>query len=228
VIVAIHQPQYMAWGGYFHKMDAADSFVFLDTVQYKKNEYQNRNLIKGPKGPQWLTVPVLYRFGQQIREVRINEGVDWRKKHISSLASCYGRAPFFREYFGQFEGFLGGFVGGLSELNIELSRMIARLLGIETELIVASGLPEIESGRDDRLVEIVRYLGGDTYLSGAGGRGYIDEDVFSRGRVRLIYQDFHSPVYPQLFGEFAPNLSIIDLLFNLGNRTIDHLRGTVR
>jgi hypothetical protein len=218
----------MAWSGYFHKMDTADAFVFLDTVQYKKNEYQNRNLIKGPQGPQWLTVPVLSRFGQAIREVQINEAVTWRKKHFSALVSCYGKAPFFKRYIGDFEELLDGFRGGLSELNIAASRLIARHLGIRTVLTVASDLPRVDDGRDRRLVEIVRLLGGDTYLSGSGGREYIDEDVFREGQLRLVYQDFRAPVYPQLFGAFEPNLSIIDLIFNVGHKTIDYLRGTVK
>jgi hypothetical protein len=228
VIVAIHQPQYMAWGGYFHKMDAADAFVFLDTVQYKKNEYQNRNLIKGPQGPQWLTVPVLYRFGQEISEVPINNTVPWAKKHLAAIVSCYGRAPCFDRYFGEFERLYAGSYAGVSEVNIATARLIARLLGITTALSVASELGRVDDQRDRRLVEIVKLLGGDTYLSGAGGRGYVNEAVFSEGGVRLVFQEFHAPVYPQLFGEFAPNLSTMDLIFNVGPDAIDYLRGTVR
>ncbi len=227
MIVAIHQPQYMAWGGYFHKMDAADAFVFLDTVQYKKNEYQNRNLIKGPQGPQWLTVPVLYRFGQTIGEVGINETVPWARKHLSALVTCYGKAPFFDRYIGDFERLLMGTYSGICELNIAASTLIARLLGVETALSVASELPPVDDNRDRRLVEIVRLLGGDTYLSGAGGRDYIDEDVFEEGGVNLAFQEFKAPEYPQLFGAFAPNLSTIDLLFNVGPSALDYLRGTV-
>lgn len=227
MIVAVHQPQYMAWGGYFHKMDTADAFVFLDTVQYKKNEYQNRNLIKGPGGPQWLSVPVRYRFGQEIREVRINDTVPWARKHLAALISCYGRAPFFDRYIGDFEGLLAGSYTGISELSIAAAGLIAQLLGIETALSVASSLPPAGDQRDRRLVEIVKLLDGDTYLSGAGGRGYIDESVFKEGGVRLMFQEFSAPVYPQLFGAFAPNLSAIDLIFNTGPNAIDYLRGAV-
>ncbi|MBN2225017.1 MAG: WbqC family protein [Deltaproteobacteria bacterium] len=227
MIVAVHQPQYMAWGGYFHKMDTADAFVFLDTVQYKKNEFQNRNLIKGPRGPQWLTVPVLYRFGQTINEVMINNSVPWARKHLAALVSCYGRAPFFARYIGDFEKLLTDTYEGISELNIAAAQLIARLLGIETALAVASDLPQVDNHRDRRLVEIVKLLGGDTYLSGAGGREYIDEDVFKEGGVKLSFQEFCAPNYPQLFGAFAPNLSIIDLVFNIGPNALDYLRGTV-
>jgi len=208
-------------------MDAADAFVFLDTVQYKKNEFQNRNLIKGPRGPQWLTVPVLYRFGQTVGEVKINNTVPWARKHVAALVSCYGRAPFFGRYIGAFEELLTGAYTGISELNIAASRLIARLLGIETALSVASDLPQVDNRRDRRLVEIVKLLGGDTYLSGAGGRGYIDETVFKEGGVKLAFQEFHAPSYPQLFGAFAPNLSTVDLIFNIGPNALDYLRGAV-
>jgi len=103
MIVAIHQPQYLPWLGYFDKMNRADAFVLLDTVQFKKNEFQNRNQIKGPGGPQWLTVPVLQKLGQDIKDVRINTTVTWRKKHLAALNSCYGRAPFYGDYRDAFE-----------------------------------------------------------------------------------------------------------------------------
>ncbi len=225
MIVAIHQPQYMAWTGYFDKMDKADVFVFLDTVQFKKNEYQNRNLIKGPGGARWLTVPVIHSFGQTIREVRINDGVDWRKKHLMGVTSCYGRAPFFGDYIGYVEQLIGGPGAGLSDLNIACITLIARLLGIETRLVTASDLGEVPGERDRRLLEIVRRLGGDTYLSGEGGKGYIDADVFREANIELLFQKFTSPEYPQLFGDFVPNLSTIDLLFNVGQRAIDYIRG---
>lgn len=228
MIVAIHQPQYMAWGGYFHKMDAADVFVFLDTVQYKKNEYQNRNLIKGPTGPQWLTVPVLYRFGQAIREVPINAAVPWAKKHLAAIVSCYGRAPHFDRYIGEFERLYAGSYVTVAEVSMATARMVARLLGLRTELAVASGLGPVNDQRDRRLAEIVKLVGGDTYLSGSGGRGYINEDIFNEEGIRLVFQEFSAPVYPQLFGEFAPNLSIADLMFNVGPGAIDYLRGAIR
>jgi hypothetical protein len=215
----------MAWTGYFDKMDKADVFVFLDTVQFKKNEYQNRNLIKGPGGAQWLTVPVIHSFGQAIRDVRINNDVDWRKKHIMGVSSCYGRAPFFGDYIGYVEDLVTGPCAGLSDLNVACSKLIARLLGIKTRLVTASDLGEVSCDRDGRLVEIVKRLGGDAYLSGEGGRGYINADVFREANIELLFQRFTPPEYPQLFGGFVPNLSTIDLLFNVGKQAIDYIRG---
>jgi len=97
LIVAIHQPQYLPWLGYFHKLITADAFCFLDNVQYKKNEWQNRNRIKTAAGWQWLTVPVGYRFGQAVSEVTINNTVDWQKKHLHALQTNFSRAPFYEE-----------------------------------------------------------------------------------------------------------------------------------
>lgn len=224
MIVAIHQPQYMPWLGYFDKMDKADVFVFLDTVQFKKNEFQNRNRIKGPDGPQWLTVPVLHCHGQEIREVVINNTVTWRKRHIKSLVSAYGRAPYFKDYIGKFEELLSHPWEGLSRLNIESVRLIASLLSIEVILYTASEVDHISENRDMRLVEITGKVGGDTYLAGPGGRDYMDMEVFEREGIRVIFQDFSHPVYPQLFGDFQSNLSALDLLFNIGREGLACIR----
>lgn len=105
MICAIHQPQTYPWLGYFAKIMQADIFIFLDNVQFKKNEWQNRNKIRTPQGWIWLTVPVIHHFGQKIDEVKINNTVNWRKKHLQTLQTYYGRAPFFKLYFEKFENF---------------------------------------------------------------------------------------------------------------------------
>ena len=105
MIIAIHQPQFMPWLGYFDKMDSCDAFVLLDNVQYKKNEYQNRNRIKTSNGWQWLTVPACYKFPQKINEVLIDNSVNWQKKHICALQTNYGKSPFFEKYIKHFKGF---------------------------------------------------------------------------------------------------------------------------
>lgn len=227
MIVAIHQPQYMPWLGYLDKIDRADAFVFLDTVQFKKNEFQNRNRIKGAGGQQWLTVPVIQRHGQRINEVAINNTERWQKKHIMALNSCYGKAPFFSEYFGAFEKLLSGSWSGLSPLNIETVKLIVAGLNLDTIFYMASEMGELPEDRDRRLVEIVRRLGGDTYLAGAGGREYMDVAVYGEAGIEVIFQEYKHPVYPQLFGQFVPYLSAVDLLFNMGNSCLDYLRGKI-
>lgn len=228
MIVTIHQPQYMPWLGYFDKMDRADVFVFLDTVQFKKNEFQNRNKIKGPEGGQWLTVPVHHNYGQKIRDVTINNTVKWRKKHIMGLISCYKKAPFFDRYIGKFEALLSRPWEELSGLNIECVKLTASILGIEVKFITASDFGHITDDRDLRLIEIVKKVGGDIYLAGSGGKGYMDLEIYERVGVGVEFQEFSHPEYPQLFGKFLSNLSVIDIIFNTGERSIEYLRGTIR
>ena len=226
MIVAIHQPQYVPWIGYFHKLDQADIFVLLDNVQFKKNEWQNRNRIKTSQGWQWLTVPVNYRFPQMISEVRINNRVRWHQKHLQAIQTNYGKASFFKDYLPILQEVLSQKWELLSPLNIHIIKKVAKLLGIDTKLYVCSELSEeFTSEQSRRLVEICRYFGAEVYLSGQGGRGYLNMELFQREGIEVIFQEFNPPIYRQLYGEFQPNLSIIDLLLNCGSKTINLIRG---
>ncbi|MBN1882214.1 MAG: WbqC family protein [Deltaproteobacteria bacterium] len=227
MIVAIHQPQYLPWLGYFHKMHQADAFVFLDTVQFKKNEYQNRNRIKGPQGPQWLTVPVLQRLGQDIRDVRINTTVNWQKKHIAALGSCYGRAPHYGAYRDALQDLLDRPWELLSPLNIEVTKLIASSLGIDTQLYLASEMDGVSDDRDRRLIEITQRLGGDMYLAGVGGRDYMNLATWEKAGIDVLFQQFEHPVYPQIFDGFTSHLSAVDLLFNTGGEAMGYLDGSL-
>jgi hypothetical protein len=225
MIIAVHQPQYLPWIGYFHKIDQADVFVLLDTVQFKKNEWQNRNKIKTAQGWQWLTVPVLYRYPQSIREVRINNKVDWQRKHRHAIISNYKKAPhydflepFFREIFSVPWK-------TISQLNIEAVRRLARILGIDTPLYIASELGAFPEDPDERLISIAKHFGAETYLAGAGGRNYMDLKKYEKAGITVSFQDFTHPVYNQLFGEFVPFMSVIDLIFNHGDESLRRLRG---
>lgn len=226
MIVAIHQPQYLPWLGYFHKMNRADAFVFLDTVQFKKNEFQNRNRIKGSQGPQWLTVPVIQKLGQDIREVHINTTVRWQKKHIASLTSCYGKASNFDAYRDALEDLLDRPWELLSSLNIEATKLIASLIGIDTPLYLASEMECVADDRDRRLIEITQKLGGGSYLAGVGGRDYMDPAIWEEAGIEVLFQDFEHPVYPQVFSGFSSHLSAVDLLFNTGDEAIKYLSGS--
>ena len=226
MIVSIHQPQYLPWLGYFHKMNRADAFVFLDTVQFKKNEFQNRNRIKGPQGPQWLTVPVLQQLGQDIRDVRINTTVRWQKKHITGLASCYGRAPYYGAYKDALEDLLDQPWELLSSLNIEATKLIASLIGIDTPLSLASEMECVSDDRDRRLIEITQKLGGSSYLAGIGGRDYMNMATWEEAGIEVLFQAFEHPVYPQVFNGFSSHLSAVDLLFNAGEEAMEYLDGS--
>ena len=222
--VAIHQPQYLPWLGYFDKMDRADAFVLLDNVQYKKNEFINRNRIKTSAGWQWVTTPVRYRFPERIDEVPINNAVNWRRQHAQALLTNYGKAPHFAAYRAFFDDLYAHPWERLCDLNVGVVRGLAALLGIRREMPLASGwaLSDDPTGRH---VDICRRVGADTYLSGAGGQNYLDLGQFDAAGIRVEFQDFAHPAYPQRFGPFEPFMSVVDLLFNCGEESLEIIRG---
>ncbi len=225
MIIAIHQPQYIPWLGYFDKIDRADAFVFLDTVQFKKNEYQNRNRIKTVNGWQWLTVPVIHRFPQSIKDVRINNTVRWRKKHRQSLLTNYCRSRFYDFLMPYMEEIYSNEWEYLSLLNIEIIKYISRLIGIDTTFYISSELGNFPEDADERLISIIKSLGGDTYLAGSGGKNYMDISKYERQGINVIFQEFIHPEYSQLFGKFEPYMSIVDLIFNHGPDSLTIIRG---
>ena len=223
-VVAIHQPQFLPWLGYFDKLDRSDFFCLLDTVQYKKNEFQNRNKIKTSQGWQWLTVPVTYRFPQRILEVGVNQTVDWQRKHLRSLETSYRKAPFFDTYITRFEEFYQQSYEMLVDVNVACIRLLMDLLGLKRKVILASSLQVDTEDPTMRLVKICQALGGAAYSSGKDGAKYMDVDMFASHEIDVLFQDFEHPQYPQCFGPFEPNMSIVDLLFNCGPGSLAIIR----
>lgn len=229
MIVTIHQPQFLPWLGYFDKIRRADTFILLDNTQYKKNEWQNRNRIKIHDGWQWLTVPVIHNFGQLIMEVKINNCVDWKRKHINALKLNYSKAPFFNEYFPGIEAIYDQPWTNLCDINIAFIDQIVSWLNLDIDIVKASDFDVIEDGTL-RLVELCKSLGSKKYLSGAGGNSYLDFELFKQNGVEVIIQDYQHPVYQQTFSQnvksdFESNLSIVDLLFNCGHHSLSVLSG---
>jgi hypothetical protein len=225
MIVAVHQPQYLPWLGYFDKIDRADVFVLLDTVQYKKNEWQNRNRIKTAEDRQWLTVPVSYHFPQRINEVIINNRQRWQHQHRQAIVSNYRKAPFWDNFVFFLEEIMTPTWEYLSHLNIFAVRRLAVILGITTPLYVASELPVFPEDPDERLIAIVKHFGADTYLAGSGGRNYMNPDRYAQKGISVLFQEYHHPVYEQRFGAFQPFMSVIDLILNHGKESLKILRG---
>ena len=224
MIVAVHQPQYLPWLGYFDKIRRADAFCYLNDVQYKKNEWQNRNRIKTAQSWQWLTVPVSYRFPEKINEVHINNTVDWKKKHLQALITNYSRAPYFKEYISIFEDVFSKDWELISDLNIHLIELLRGVLQLqETSTVISSDL-KLSDDPTGRLIDICNHLGADTYLAGQGGANYMDVERFEKNGLQVIVQEFEHPVYPQLFDEFQSHLSIVDLLFNCGPESMNIIR----
>jgi hypothetical protein len=221
--VTIHQPQYLPWLGYFDKIDQADCFVVLDNVQFKKNEWQNRNRIRTATGWQWLTVPVLHKFPQLITEVGVDNAAPWGRKHFQALISNYHAAPFFASHRPFFEDLYARRWDRLVDLSLAALRYLITALGIETRVVLASELTT-EGTSTARLVSICRALGADTYISGAGAHDYLDSGLFESAGIRVEFQEFRCPKYPQQFDGFEPNLSVVDLLLNCGDDALAVLR----
>jgi hypothetical protein len=221
VIVTVHQPQYIPWPGYWDKIARSDVFVVLDTVQFKKNEWQNRNRIKGPGQWQWLTVPVQHRFGQRMDEVTIDGTRGWGRKHRNALQFCYGRTPYFPEYEEALLEPLLHRWEKLIDLNLRFVELMQKILGIGTPLLRSSQFGRLPGEPTRRIVAIVKELGADAYLSGSGARDYLDVKQFALSGIEVLFQDYRPPVYAQRFGEFIPGLSGIDVIFNCGAKSMD-------
>lgn len=224
-IVAIHQPQYMPYLGFFHKITHCDVFVALDNVQFQKNGLQNRNKIRKPQGWQWLTVPVLHSFGQMISEVRLETRVPWSRKHWNTLLMNYSKAPFFDQYSDSLKALLLDQPHDrLCALNMTLVRWAMERLDCHTPIVPASSL-DIPGTQTEMLINICRATQADAYLSGPGGRRYMDLAAFEAAGIAVMWQEFTSPVYVQPFAgsEFVPDLSVVDALFCCGPRTADYV-----
>jgi len=224
VKVAIHQPQYLPWLGHFAKLAAADCWIFLDTVQYEKNGWQNRNRIKTPRGPQWLTVPVNTSLGTLIRDVVIDARQPWQRKHLEALRVNYARAPYFARYFGELAELLRRPWRLLADLNVEVTRFLAGALGLSRRMVRASELPPASADPTGRLLDLCRAVGADICLAGQDGARYMDLEQFRAGRVGVWGQEYPHPTYTQLDGDFLPFLSVVDLLLNHGESSLDILR----
>lgn len=216
MILAAHQPQYLPWLGYFDKIARADRFVLLDTVQFKKNEWQNRNRIRTADGWAWLTVPVHHRFPMRIDEVPIDDSTPWRRKQIATLRQAYAKAPHRDAILSSLDDLLARPVRRLAELNAKSVFLLARLMGLRTPVVPASLLPPMPEGPDERLIALCRHFGCDIYLAGAGGRDYMNLATWRAAGIMVEFQNFRHPVYRQCHPGFEPNLSAIDLLCNEG------------
>lgn len=217
MIVSIHQPGYLPWPGYFHRLAMSDVHVFFDDVQFEKHGLNNRNRIKTLQGSLWLTVPVRTRgrFGENpLNEVEIAED-RWRRRHWRSLCESYGRAAHFREHAPFLEDIYQKTWRRLLPLNITLIEYMLGVLGIKTKIVRASELG-VSGEKSDRVLNICKSLNTTVYLSGNLGRNYLQVEKFCAAGIRVMFQDYRFPVYQQLHGEYVSNLSIVDLLFNYG------------
>ncbi|MDB5526936.1 MAG: hypothetical protein JWR51_39 [Devosia sp.] len=215
MIVAIHQPAYLPWLGYLARIAEADVFVFLDTVQFEKNSFTNRNRIKSANGPVWLTVPVRQKghIGKPLSALEIDDATDWRTKHLRSIEQNYRKAPRFSRCEPDLATLLQPGEALLTELCYRQLKFWAGVLDIGTRIVRASELP-VGGLKSDLVLNICRHLRADRYLSGPLGRDYLAEDTFAAAGIEIDYHSYIHPVYSQLYGPFVPAMSVVDYWMN--------------
>lgn len=228
--IAIMQPTYMPWIGYFGLMTAVDEFVLLDDVQFERRSWQQRNRVKTASGALMLTIPV---FKKGRREQTINEvELDWQSgfaaKHMRTIESSYARTEYWKEFGPLIDDTMSKPASLLADYTIGIIEWMRDRFGIKTSIMRSSAL-QISGQREDRLVAICQTREAGVYISPPGARDYLDSsDAFKRANIELRYNDYAHPVYPQLHGEFVSHLSALDLLLNCGPESPEIIKSGVR
>ncbi|MDR1992624.1 MAG: WbqC family protein [Nitrososphaerota archaeon] len=217
MIIFVHQPEYIPWLGFFDKLARCDTFVIYDDAQYQHGGFHNRNRIRTLLGWEWLTAPISHGHPQTIKDVKIS-GTQWKNKQLNQITSNYRQTPYFNEYFPIFKDVITFNHELLVNLNLHFIKTVAGLLDIKVKMVRSSEFPYGGTEKNDKLVSMCKFFGADVYLSGSGGKNYIDESRFTVANIALQWHNYFHPRYTQVFEGFQPNMSIIDLLFNEGHR----------
>jgi hypothetical protein len=219
MIIGIHQPNFFPWFGYFVKIVRSDIFVFLDDVQLVRN-YIYRTSLNINGNPQFFSVPIKRESQKQLISQSYFANSLWRRKLKGTLMANYSKAPFYKESIDFTQNLIDFNTDSLSEFNINTIIALTEYLGIENTFINSSSLL-IPDSSTKRLVEIIKRVNGDTYLSGMGGDKYQLGALFERDKISLLYNEFEHPVYNQNNTKtFLPGLSILDVLFNIGKEKV--------
>ena len=224
----IHQPDFLPHLGFFDRLLHADVLVLLDNAQYvdsTSRSWTHRDKIKTPRGAQWISLSVKSApRDTPICQIELAQEVDWRANNINLLRENYRKAPYFAEIFPEIEQLYAWPSTRLSDFNRASIELLLRLLDIRIEILTATHLAPCGKN-NELLVDILKKIGADRYLSGPGARAYFRPEPFSEAGIEVLWQDFRHPVYFQLHGDFVPYLSSIDLLLNCG---IDQSRKILR
>jgi hypothetical protein len=217
--IAIHQANYFPYPGFFHKINQADVFVIQDDIKFV-NKVTNRNKIISSSGHTWINVPI--KKGHQslpIMDVKINNEIPWKKINFKKVCAGYNKAKFFHLYKDFFENLYKKEWNNIFDLNFETIKQVLIWLNIKTKIVIESEL-DVSGQSTERLVKVCKKLGADTYISGIGGKKYLDEKLFEKNKIILKYQNYNPIKYTQHMSKsFIPNLSIIDLLANAGSES---------
>lgn len=230
MIVSINQPAYLPWLGYFDRIVKSDLHIVLDNVQIEHNtktSFTNRNKIRTSQGWCWLTIPIKHPKNEL--EAKINniivDGPRWKKKHYRSIKQSYGKLEGFKVHEKWLDNFYQREWDNLCEYIKASTIYILNYLSINTPIIYSSDL-DITGKKDDLVLNLCKHVGAETYLSGPFGKDYMDVDKFLKNNIEVVFQDYQHPVYMQTHGEFVPYMSIIDLMFNKGDKSLETLSQT--
>lgn len=221
--IVISQPMFFPWVGMFEQIRLADVYVHYDDVQFSKGSLVNRIQVKTPDGFKWLTVPLdNLRLGQQIKEVKLETRRDWRRQHLDFLAQVYAPAPYKDEMLDLVKSVYSKEAATIAEVAIASIQEVCAYFDFERpgKFLLSSTLG-IPGRGSQRVLDIVKQLGGDIYITGHGARSYLEHEKFEAEGVRVEYIDYRKTPYPQLYGEFNPYVSILDLIANMGARGRD-------
>jgi hypothetical protein len=223
----IHQPDFLPYLGFFHRLLYADTFAILDTVQFvhSNNGWTHRDKIKTPGGQKWISLSLKKApRNTVIRDTFLSDTVDWRSANLNLLRANYSKAPFFNEVFHHLEELYGLKYERMIDFNMKSIEMLLSLFDIKVQIFFSD--LDAQGKKNDLLVDILKKIGVNCYLSGVGARDYFDPSPYNEAGIEVIWQNFTHPVYPQLHGEFVAFLSSVDLLFNCGiNKSREILRG---
>ncbi len=223
MIVSVNQPYFFPFAGFFHKAHLSDFFIILDSVQFPRGStWITRNRFKHEQGSLWLRVPVKKKgLGLQIiNAVKIYHDDHWEKKHLSSLKHAYQRSPYYQDHIGFLENLYSSNFDNLVDLNLEIIHYLMQCLRIDTNVLLLSEL-EIHTKGTRLLIEICQKMGASQFLAQRAAIKYFDHDKFKEAKIGLLNLKLPAPVYPQLWGDFIPNLSVLDLIFNCGPKAHD-------
>jgi hypothetical protein len=224
--VVIFQPSYIPWRGFFDQIRRADLFIFYDDIQYDKHGWRNRNQIKTHQGKQWLTIPVHTKGvtqGLLIKDVKIDWSRQWTKSHLKSLTTSYAKAPHFRNLLPLLETFYQRRDEYLADFTIETAIALARELGFSsTRFMRSSELSDIQGQKTDRLINILKQVGGTHYISGPSASSYMEPEKFAAAGISFEYMEYNYPEYPQLHPPYDPYVTILDLMFMTGKDALQY------
>ena len=218
MILSSHQPNFFPYMGYFYKIAKSDVFVFSDDVKFsnkKTGDMHNYNYIKGPHGKQKITLPVTHKPEALIKDVHVFYDQKQIQKILTGVEQYYGKAPFFDVVYPDIQQIFRTRFDFLECFNAYAIKLLCNKFGIETRVKYSLGFVS-KLKKNDRLIEMCKFFDADTYLCGTGAAAYIDSSEFERAGIKLVYSDYSPPVYPQRYGDFIPNLSVLDWIFNRG------------